>query len=455
MASPAQRLPVVMLHATASDGAIVRKMCRPAVLVRSRHNAWPSVIGTVFAFRQERGEPSATLGFHLDNASLSDPATTAIGPRPVVLNQLPRHSLHLHRVTVTDCAGRGHHQLEPHCDWLGMCLLDMRLDPHEWRLPCSLKLAWHSLSLHATVELCESTTHGAGPRQAAACATTLIAPATQRGTAALTWLMAINWARNMSSQVQTLHLHVFNRGTEARRVLEAAVPRLLSEGRLVVHAWDWLETLADLGGYVEVASDSAMFSFMERLRVNANTKCLLEERGAARWMQIMDTDETFDHAEGVAPLTLSEVSAQLNASFQQQTWCQFDQDVHCVRQWRVSRPKSMVRLDGSCRWWGAGHYSVPLRGSSPACSPADALRTGRIFAAYPSAKADFWDYWGNFSNGVSPGCQPSPPYFLVHDRQTNWLHSWARGKECRRQSAQLLEKPWSALVLGAGDTVET
>ena len=65
-------------------------------------------------------------------------------------------------------------------------------------------------------------------------------------------------------------------GRAARRVLEAAVPRLLSEGRLVVHAWDWLETLADLGGYVEVASDSAMFSFMERLRVNANTKCLLE-----------------------------------------------------------------------------------------------------------------------------------------------------------------------------------
>ena len=296
----------------------------------------------------------------------------------------------------------------------GMCRLEVR----PARTCEQLELQFPSLQLGARSRLCAWKRATSHLPVAMACAYVFVPPATESST-----LQAVvRWASLMAPHVSQLHLHVVNRGSEVRRALLNSVPRLL-EHKLVLHAWDWVETFHRKGG-LDISrtrrplwNDAALCSTglnPYHVRDWTLTKSVVELRDQTEWLMLMDVDESFGSVG--SNITLQGFLGNLHPQIRQYGFCEVarlrgcrPEDGSFCEVGTGHRSKSTVRLSSGCAWWPGPHYSIPVNDTGDAERCELTSHTGKHFG----------------TKGVKPrleyyrhglGCHPTPREYIVHDR---------------------------------------
>ena len=266
-----------------------------------------------------------------------------------------------------------------------------------------------------------------------------------------TFQAAALWAIRMGPHAGQLHLHALNGGGKLRAHLNSLpVPRnMLHFGHLQLHAWDFYDEHSTEDNarawYRRPPWDLEGLNLMYATDIQktwAWQKCLVEQRGSARWMMIMDVDEYWGALPPAAeeefarpPLTLQQFVTSLPAHYNQILLCQRaaveDTDAkgllngpqHMDMAWphyaslleSKNRSKAAVRLDGDCEFWAYPHFSIPDTGLRAYQDTAHAAcRTLWSDKGTPLRRFDIHDVLHHFKRA---GCHPPSRYFIGHARQ--------------------------------------
>ena len=280
-----------------------------------------------------------------------------------------------------------------------------------------MTLVWPDVHVRLSVPLCDSNTlspiaaHRAAKdvHRVHACA-----PAYASRTAAAaraTLRMTARWATLAAEHCGQLHLHAQNRGDEFEAALRRATPELLRTRRLLVYKWNWIEAMESTLGSRMSSDAHNLLHGTKTKDINPKhttlwtwTKCAVEQRTRTRWMMMMDIDEFFALASDVRRLTTlappaprGALSAALDAVPSNRMQYNFCQPT-------PPRPKSALRIDSRCAWWGYFHFGFSVF-PDPACNLFDRSHSRRILHW---GRGGIWNY---FDRGA--GCNLSQTSLVV------------------------------------------